>query len=166
MVYDQLHALAEQYLFRERPGHTLQPTALIHEVYLRLSEQDKAAWSDRSQFVLIAARAMRQVLVNHAIHRNAQKRGGGWREIAMEEAIELFEERSIDLVALDEALAKLQSLDAAQANMVELRFFAGLSMQDTAEALGMSVRTAEREWAMARAWLRRELCDDDASRPN
>lgn len=166
IVYDQLHAIAEQYLHRERVGHTLQPTALIHEVFLRLSEQDKVVWHDRSHFLLIAARAMRQILVNHAIHRNAQKRGGDWREIALEGAITLFEERSIDLIALNEALEKLQALDAQQARLVELRFFAGLSTDAAAEALGMSVRTVEREWAMARAWLRRELDAEEPRRPN
>jgi RNA polymerase sigma-70 factor, ECF subfamily len=156
-VYDELHALAERYLFRERPDHTLQPTALINEAYLRLSEQDKAAWNDKSHFVLIAARAMRQILVNHAIHRQAQKRGGGWREIALDDAVAIFEEKSVDLVALDEALAKLAEVDPDQAKIVELRFFGGLGTDAAAAALGMSLRTVEREWSMARAWLRREL---------
>lgn len=156
-VYDELHALAERYLFRERPDHTLQPTALINEAFLRLCEQDKSAWNDRSHFVLIAARAMRQILVNHAIHRQAQKRGGGWREVALDDAVAIFQEKSIDLIALDEALAKLAEVDADQARIVELRFFGGLGTEAAAEALGMSVRTVEREWSMARAWLRREL---------
>lgn len=156
-VYDELHALAERFLFHERPGHTLQPTALINEAYLRLSQQDEPSWNDRSHFVLIAARAMRQILVNHAIHRRAQKRGGGWREIALDEAVALFEEKSVDLVALDDALARLSQVDPDQARIVELRYFGGLGTEATAQALGMAVRTVEREWSMARAWLRREL---------
>ncbi len=156
-VYDELHALAERYLFRERPDHTLQPTALINEAFLRLSEQERAAWKDRSHFVLIAARAMRQILVNHALHRGALKRGGHWREVALDDAIAVFRERSIDLIALDEILARLADVDPDQAKIVELRFFGGLDVKEAAEALGMSVRTVEREWSMARAWLRREL---------
>lgn len=158
-VYDELHALAERFLFRERPDHTLQPTALINEAYLRLSEKNSAAWNDRSHFVLIAARAMRQVLVNHAVHRGAQKRGGNWREIALDEAVAIFSEASIDIIALDEALAKLSKLDEIQGRIVELRYFGGLTTEEAAAVLGLSSRTLEREWSMARAWLRRELED-------
>jgi len=156
-VYDELHALARRYLFRERADHTLQPTALIHEAYLRLAKSDQSVWKSESHFVLIAARAMRQVLVNHAIRRQAQKRGGDWREIALDDAVDLFEKRSFDLVALDEALARLAEIDPRQAAIVELRFFGSLDAQAAADALNMSLRTLEREWTVARAWLRREL---------
>ncbi|MBX3396031.1 MAG: sigma-70 family RNA polymerase sigma factor [Phycisphaerae bacterium] len=158
-VYDELHALAERFLFRERPDHTLQPTALINEAYLRLSEKNSDTWNDRSHFVLIAARAMRQILVNHAVHRGAQKRGGNWREIALDEAVAIFSGTSIDIIALDEALAKLSELDEIQGRIVELRYFGGLTTDEAASVLGLSVRTLEREWSMARAWLRRELDD-------
>lgn len=156
-VYDELHLLAERYLFCERPDHTLQPTALIHEVYLRLSEQPKSPWKDHEHFIAIAARAMRQVLVNHAIRHRAKKRGGGWREAALDEALAIFEERSVDLIALHEALEKLAEFDGRQSRIVELRFFGGLSVSGVAQVLKLSERTIEREWGMARAWLRREL---------
>jgi len=156
-VYDELHLLAERYLFCERPDHTLQPTALIHEVYLRLSEQSKSPWRNRDHFVAIAARAMRQVLVNHALRHRAKKRGGGWREAALDEALAIFEERSVDLLALHEALENLAEFDPRQCRIVELRFFGGLSVEGAAQVLGLSERTVEREWSMARAWLRREL---------
>jgi len=156
-VYDELHLLAERYLFCERPDHTLQPTALIHEVYLRLSEQSKSPWKDREHFIGIAARAMRQVLVNHAVRHRAQKRGGGWREAALDEALAIFEERSVDLIALNESLEKLANFDPRQSRIVELRFFGGLNVGGVAQVLKLSERTVEREWSMARAWLRREL---------
>ncbi len=161
-VYDELHLLAERYLFCERPDHTLQPTALIHEVYLRLSDQKDVPWKDRDHFIAIAARAMRQVLVNHAIRHKAKKRGGGWREAALDEALAIFEERSVDLLALNEALQKLAQFDARQSRIVELRFFGGLGVEGVAQVLKIGERTVEREWSMARAWLRRELGGGEA----
>lgn len=156
-VYDELHLLAERYLFCERPDHTLQPTALIHEVYIRLSDQENSPWTDREHFIAIAARAMRQVLVNHAVRHKAKKRGGGWREAALDEALAIFEERSVDLLALNEALDKLAEFDPRQSRIVELRFFGGLSVGGVAQVMKIGERTVEREWSMARAWLRREL---------
>lgn len=156
-VYDELHSLAERYLFGERRDHTLQPTALIHEVYLKLSANHQPNWNDRSHFVAIAARAMREVLVNHAIRHKAQKRGGDWREVALDEALTIFEDRSVDLLALNEALQKLAEIDPRQARIVELRFFGGLGVRGVAQVLNLGVRTIVREWRVARAWLRREV---------
>lgn len=156
-VYDELHALAERYLFSERRDHTLQPTALIHEVYLKLSADCPPSWNNRSHFVAIAARAMREVLVNHAIRNKAKKRGGDWREVALDEAVTIFEDRSVDLLALNEALQKLAENDPRQARIVELRFFGGLGVRGVAQVMNLGVRTVVREWRVARAWLRREI---------
>lgn len=156
-VYDELHALAEQFLLLERRGHTLQPTALVHEAYLKLAAGNGTPWTSRAHFVAVAARAMRQVLVAHAVHHRAVKRGRGWRQIALDDVVALFEAQSVDLIALDEALRRLSELDALQAHIVELRYFGGLTMAAVAEVTGLSQRTAEREWSIARAWLRREL---------
>jgi len=156
-VYGELHILAERYLLGERRGHTLQPTALIHEAYLKLAGGDAAKWTSRGHFLAVAARAMRQVLVTHAHRHRAAKRGRGWQQLALDDVVALFEAQSVDLIALDEALRRLAEIDALQARIVELRFFGGLSMESVADVLDLSLRTAEREWSIARAWLRRAL---------
>lgn len=157
MVYAELRRVAEAYLRRERGDHTLQPTALVHEAYLRLVDQKAASFTDKAHFMRVAARAMRRILVDHARARKAAKRGGGAAEVALEEGMVLIENRAIDMIALDEALDELQKLDAEQAKVVELRFFAGLTSVEVSHVLGMSLRTVEREWAFARAWLRSKV---------
>ena len=156
LVYEELHALARRMMSAERAGHTLQPTALVHEAYLRLVDAE-SGYANRGHFVGIAARAMRQILVNHAIARNAQKRGGGASTVPLNGTIEAFEARAFDLIALDEALKKLAELDPEQCQIVECRFFAGLSMAEIAEVVGKPLRTVEREWNLARAWLRQQM---------
>lgn len=157
MVYAELRRVAEAYLRRERGDHTLQPTALVHEAYLRLVGQKAASFTDKAHFMRVAARAMRRILVDHARARKAAKRGGGAAEVGLEEGMVLIENRAIDMIALDEALDDLQKLDAEQAKVVELRFFAGLTSVEVSHVLGMSLRTVEREWAFARAWLRSKM---------
>lgn len=154
LVYAELRRVAEAYLRRERGDHTLQPTALVHEAYLRLVDQKAASFTDKVHFMRVAARAMRRVLVDHARAHRAAKRGGGAAELPMDEGLVMIENRAIDMLALDEALDELQRLDAEQARVVELRFFAGLTSAEVAHVLGLSLRTVEREWSFARAWLR------------
>jgi RNA polymerase sigma factor (TIGR02999 family) len=156
-VYEELRQQARRYMDRERPGHTLQTTALVHEAYLRLADQRDARWESRGQFFGVAAQVMRRVLVDHARTQGAAKRGGGKVVVALGEATAMAPEPDADVVALDEALTRLAALDPRQARVVELRYFAGLGIDETAEVLGVSRATANREWAMARAWLRREL---------
>jgi len=156
-VYAELRTLAGHYLRRERSDHTLQPTALVHEAYMRLSEQRRVDWRDRAQFFGIAAQMMRRILVNYAEARNAAKRGGDVPRITLDESVSWEGGREMDLVSLDEALTDLGQIDARQARVVELRFFAGLSIEDTAGVLGISPATVKREWSMAKAWLRHEL---------
>jgi RNA polymerase sigma factor (TIGR02999 family) len=157
LVYDELRSLAERYLRREAPGHTLQPTALVHEAYLRLVRGSDPSLTDRAHLIGIAARLMRQILVNHARDRKALRRGGAWQRVHLDPAVALFEDRCHDLLALDEALERLDAIDSRQARVVELRFFGGLANDEVARLLDTSPRTVEREWAMARAWLRREI---------
>ena len=157
LVYDELHRLAQRYLIHERAGHTLQATALVHEAYLRLAETDDLRFENRSHLVGFAARAMRQVLVNHAKSRRALKRGGGKKPIALDDAVAMFEERAIDLVALDEALSQLAEIDSRQARVVELRFFGGLTAEEAGDVLDISVSTVERDWGAAKAWLHRAI---------
>lgn len=156
-VYDELRALAAGYLRRERSDHTLQPTALVHESYLRLVNQRTVDWSDRLQFLSIAARMMRRILSDHAAARATDKRGGGALKLQLDEALEFCEERAIDITAVDDALRGLEALDARQAQIVELRFFGGLTIEETAELMGLSVATVKREWVTARRWLQREI---------
>jgi RNA polymerase sigma factor (TIGR02999 family) len=156
LLYDELRGLARARMGSRLPAHTLQPTALVHEVYLRIMDRD-ASWESRAHFFGVAAKAMRSVLVDHARARRARKRGGDREREPLHEAVAWFEERSIDLVALSEALDRLQEQDPRKRRLVELRFFAGLTTAEAAEMLGVSVATAERDWALARAWLRREL---------
>lgn len=160
LVYDQLRGLAGRYMSRESVGHTLQPTALVHEAYLKLMGDQPVGWRDRAHFIGVVARAMRQILVNHAIRRRAEKRGGHVARVPLDDVIAAIEERSIDLVALDEALKELAVLDERQSRIVELRFFAGLSVKDTASVIGISPRTVDRESQIARGWLYREIASD------
>ena len=155
-VYDELRRLAAAYMRRERPGQTLQATALVHEAYLRLAGAG-TPWTDKRHFVGIAARSMRQILVERARARGAQKRWGGLDRVTMTDALAVAADAEGMLPALDEALTRLEQVDAEQARIVELRYFAGLSIEETADALGMSPATVKRRWALARAWLFREL---------
>jgi RNA polymerase sigma factor (TIGR02999 family) len=157
VVYSELHRQAERALRRESPGHTLQATALVHEAYLRLVDQDHARWQNRAQFLGVAAQLMRRVLVDHARARQAAKRGGAARCVTLSDADVVTEAQGSDVLALHEALERLAALDPDQARLVELRYFVGMTIEETAEALGISPATVKREWAIARAWLRREL---------
>ncbi len=159
LVYDELHRQAESFLRRERPDHTLQATALIHETYLKLIDQRDVNWESRTHFFAIAANLMRRILVDYARLKNRDKRGGGAIKLTLEEASlsVVGNERNIDLMALDEALTRLEQLDEQQARIVELRYFSGLTLEETAEALQLSRTTVVTDWAMARAWLHREL---------
>jgi RNA polymerase sigma factor (TIGR02999 family) len=156
IVYDELRRLASHYLAHERPGHTLQPTALVHEAYLKLVEQKGGSWQDRAHFFAVAAQTMRHLLVDHARAKKTGKRGGGLQRVEVEN-VTLPVAEAEEVVALDEALTRLKDLDACQANVVELRYFGGLSVQEVAEVLGISERTVRREWTMAKAWLYEEL---------
>jgi RNA polymerase sigma factor (TIGR02999 family) len=156
LVYNELRRLAAAYMRRERPGQTLQATALVHEAYLRLAGAG-TPWTDKRHFVGIAARSMRQILVERARARGAQKRWAGLDRVTMTDALAVAADAEGMLPALDEALTRLEQIDAEQARIVELRYFAGLSIEDTADALGISPATLKRRWAMARAWLFREL---------
>ena len=157
VVYDELRRLARLRLRNERPDHTLQSAALVNEAYLRLARQDAPQWQNRAHFFGVAAQLMRHILVDHARNRLAAKRGAGVPRLALEPELVPARESEVDLVALDDALGKLAALDAQQARLIELRFFAGLSIEDTSVVLGVSPATVKREWVTARAWLRREL---------
>ena len=162
LVYDDLRDVARRYFRRERADHTLQPTALVHEAWMRVVDQTSSTWEDRAHFLAIAARVMRQVLVDHARRKSALKRSGRHEPVTMERVPGATESQPLDVLALDEALARLADLDARKARVVELRLFAGMTMDEVSEALGVSKRTAEGDWAFARAWLRGEL-DGDAT---
>jgi len=157
LVYDELHRQAVRAFSRERAGHTLQPTALVNEVYLRLADQDEMKWQNRAQFFGIAAQMMRRILVSHARSRNAAKRGGGEHCITLDEGLVLAPQRDVNLLAIDEALTKLEAIDPDKSRMVELRFFSGLSVEESAEVMGVSPRTIDRQWQIAKAWLHREI---------
>jgi len=157
LVYEELRRLAASYLHSERPDHTLQPTALVHEAYLRLVNQRSTDWKNRAHFFAIAAQTMRRILVDHARSRLAAKRSGRTIRIEVDDPDAGTSERSEELLALDSALAALERLDPAQARVVELRFFGGLTIEETAEATRVSAATVKREWRVARAWLRREI---------
>lgn len=156
-VYDELRHLAANYLDRERPGHTLQPTALVHEAYMRLVDQRKVDWRNRAQLLGVAAQIMRRVLLQHAEARRANKRGGGAPRVNLDHALDVFDRRDISALALNETLRELEKFDARQAQIVELRFFGGLSIEETAEVLEISPATVKREWAIAKMWLEREM---------
>lgn len=157
LVYDELRRLASYYLRRERGNHTLQPTALVHEAYLRLVNQRAVHWQNRSHFFGVAAQAMRRILVDYARAHAAGKRGGGQDAVALDEGSAFVLSPSVDLIALNTALDRLAELDPQQVRVVELRFFVGFSVEETAEILDISPATVKREWAMARAWLHREM---------
>ena len=157
LVYDELRRLASPKLRRERSDHTFQTTALVHEAYLALVDQRQANWQNRAQFFAIAAQLMRRILVDYARSHQAAKRGGDYLKVSLDETIALAEEKNADLLALDEALDRLAKLDPQQSRVVELRIFGGLSVEETAEAMGISTRTVKREWSMARAWLHQQL---------
>lgn len=158
LVYAELHRLAASYLSHERSDHTLQPTALVNEAYLRLIDQNSLVWENRAQFFGIAAQMMRRILVNHARDRHADKRGGpDILRVSLDDAISFFEERDVNLVALDEALTRLEGMDQRQSQIVELRFFGGLTIEEVAAQLHTSPATVKREWSTAKLWLLREL---------
>lgn len=153
LVYDELRSLAASYLRRERPDHTLQPTALVHEAWLKLIDQSQVNWQNRAHFFGIAAQVMRRVLVDHARRQTADKRGGEFEKLSLDENLDAAQERAIELIALDDALRELAVLDPQKSRLVELRFFGGLSVEETAEVLGVSAITIKRQWRMAKAWL-------------
>ena len=157
LVYGELHSLAGSALRRERPDHTLSATGLTHEAWLRLVEVDRVSWRDRAHFLGACAQTMRRVLIDHARMKRAGKRGAGARAITIENVVVAADERPDELLALDEALTRLAQLSERQAKVIECRFYAGMSVEETGEALGISPATVKREWTAARAWLNREL---------
>ena len=167
VIYDELRKLAANYLRRERVDHTLQPTALVHEAYLRLIDQSRVNWQNRAHFFGVAAQIMRRLLVDHARKHNAEKRGQDFQKLSLDENIDRAVERSAELIALDDALKTLATFDAQKARMVELRYFGGLSIEETADILNISPRTVRREWQRARAWLYRMISEGaaDETRP-
>lgn len=160
LVERELHRLAHAYMRRENNDHTLQTTALINETFLRLVDQSRVRWQNRAHFYGIAAQMMRRVLLNHARDKKRDKRGGGAYKVALSEAEAMSEERSVELLALDEALRRLSAIDERKSRVVELRYFGGLSVKETAEVLKVSPVTVDRDWEMAKAWLARELGDE------
>ncbi|HTT25266.1 MAG TPA: sigma-70 family RNA polymerase sigma factor [Candidatus Sulfotelmatobacter sp.] len=158
VVYEELRRLARGYMRRERENHTLQPTALVHEAYLKMFERQAAVnWQNRTHFFGIAARVMRQILVDHARGHSREKRGGGEKKLQLEEEMAFAPERSLELLKIHEALQRLEKIDSRQARVVELRFFGGLSVEETAEVIRVSPKTVKREWSVAKAWLHGEL---------
>jgi RNA polymerase sigma factor (TIGR02999 family) len=157
VIYDELRKLAANYLRRERPDHTLQPTALVHEAYIRLVDQTRANWQNRAHFFGVAAQIMRRLLVDHARKHNAEKRGQAFQKLSLDENIDRAVDRTAELIALDDALKALAELDEQKARMVELRYFGGLSIEETADVLGVSPVTIKRHWRFAKAWLHGEM---------
>ncbi len=157
LIYAELRKLAHRQLRRERRNRTLQSTALVHEAWLRLVDQKQAHWRDRAHFFAVSGQMMRRILVDHARAQHAEKRGGGASVLALDETMDMPAQRSLEMIALDDALNELARLDARQSQVIELRFFAGLSIDETAEALGVSKATVNRDWVTGRAWLLREL---------
>jgi RNA polymerase sigma factor (TIGR02999 family) len=157
LVYDQLRRMAARYMHQENPGHTLQSTALVHEAYFKLIDQDRVQWRNRAQFFGVAAQMIRRILVDHARTAKAQKRGGPAQKLSLDEAMDAPEMRELDLIALDDALVTLAEIDPQQSRVIEMRFFAGLTVEETAEALDISPATVKRDWVTAKAWLFREL---------
>jgi RNA polymerase sigma factor (TIGR02999 family) len=162
IVYRELRSMARRHLRRERPDHTLESAALVHEAYLRLAQQDASYLQNRTHFFAVASELMRHILVSHARARRALKREAGGCKLALDEAVASSRARDVDLVALDDALNSLAELDARQSRIVELRFFGGLSIEDTSEVLGVSPVTIKREWSTAKAWLYRAMSKDPA----
>ena len=161
LLYSELRSLASHYLQRERGEHTLQTTALVHEAYLRLANQREVQWKNKEQFMGVAAQLMRRILVDHSRGHDAKKRGGGVEKVFLEEAAAVFKGKAADVIALDEALTRLAEFDPQQAQLVELRFFGGLSIDESAGVLGVSRTTLKRNWNLAKAWLARELRKGD-----
>jgi RNA polymerase sigma factor (TIGR02999 family) len=159
-VYDELHRQAARYLRREQPGHTLQTTALIHEAYVRLVDQHNVQWQNRAHFFGVAAQMMRRILVDHARTKKRAKRGGSDIRISLNDATVAVKGQDLDVIEVDEALTRLAKIDEQQSRVVELRFFSGLTVEETAEVMGISPATVKREWSMAKAWLHRELSGD------
>lgn len=162
LVYDELRMVADRYFRRQHADHTLQPTALVHEAFLRLIDQTNAKWNDRAHFFAVAATAMRQILVNHALAKGAVKRGGGRAKILLNPEVAAASDEGFDPIELDEALKKLAELDARKSKVVELRFFSGLSNEEVAAVLNVSLTTVESDWRMARAWLSKAMSPSDA----
>jgi RNA polymerase sigma factor (TIGR02999 family) len=156
LIYEELRRRAAAHLRRERPGHTLQPSALVHEAYLRLVDQN-VAWKNRAHFFGLASEMMRRILVDHARNKKTGKRAGGWTRVELDEALAISKQREIDLVSLDDALTELSRVDHRHGRIVELRYFGGLTVEETAEALAISPETVKRDWRLARAWLYRRL---------
>ena len=165
LVYGELRKLAQAYLQEERADHTLQATALVHEAYIRLVDWKNVTWQNRAHFFALAAQVMRRILVDHAREKQAQKRGGQWTKLSLEEAVSFPQQREVDLVALDDALKELELLDMTQSKIVELRFFGGLTIDETAEALRISPATVKREWTLAKAWLHKTIVAGSAGGP-
>ena len=161
LLYSELHSLASRYLQRERSDHTLQTTALVHEAYLRLSNQREVRWKNKEQFLGVAAQLMRRILVDYSRGHGAKKRGKGFEKVFLEEAAGVSKGKAADVVALDEALTRLAEFDPQQAQLVELRFFGGLGIDESAGVLGVSRTTLKRNWNVAKAWLARELRKGD-----
>jgi len=161
LVYDELHRLAHQYMGRERRGHTLQTSALVNEAFLRLVDQKEVQWRNRAHFLGIAGQMMRRILVDYARNRRYAKRGGGAFQVTLDDELIVSEQRSADVVALDDALQSLAGFDQRKSQIVELRFFGGLSIEETAEVLKISPGTVMRDWTLAKAWLRREISKKD-----
>ncbi|MEP6569533.1 MAG: sigma-70 family RNA polymerase sigma factor [Acidobacteriota bacterium] len=161
LVYQELHGLAHQYMKRERSGNTLQTSALVNEAFVKLVDQKDVHWQNRAHFFGIAAQLMRRILVDHARSRQYLKRGGGAPHVSLEEVAIVSQERSAEVVALDDALTSLAAVDARKSQIVELRFFGGLSIGETAELLGVSAGTVMRDWTLAKAWLRREMTENN-----
>jgi len=157
LVYEELRRMANHYMRNERRGHTLQTSALVNEAYLRLVDHENIDWQNRAHFFGVAAQAMRRILVDHARTRSYQKRGGAAQQVSLDEAATLSEERPGELIALDEALDELAKMDERKCRVVELRYFGGLSVEETAEALGVSIPTVVRDWNTAKVWLMREM---------
>ena len=159
LIYKELRNLAHNFLYRERPGHTLQTTALVHEAYLKLIDQNDARWQNRAHFFAIAAQAMRRILIDSARKHAAAKRGGPQAELSLDEVADIALEPDSNLLKLDEALNQLAKIDSRQSRIVELRYFGGLTIEETAEVISVSPATVKREWTMARAWLHQEITE-------
>lgn len=165
LVYEEMRKIARRYMVRQRPDHTLQTTALVNEAYLRLIDSSKVKWQNRAHFFAISAQLMRRILVDFARARMNQKRGGGVQKVVLDEALTISAEPSAELVALDDAMNELAAIDKRQSQIVELRYFGGLTEEETAEVLDISTRTVRRDWSLARAWLYRQLNQDKSDDP-
>jgi RNA polymerase sigma factor (TIGR02999 family) len=157
LIYEQLHRAAQRYMVNERPGHTLQATALVHEVYLRLVDCERMDWQNRAHFFAVSAQLMRRILIDFARSRNYQKRGGGAAAVSLDEALIVSSEPDINLLTLDDALKALSAVDARKSKVVELKFFGGLSVEEIAEVLKVSTETVVRDWRISKSWLLREM---------